>query len=812
MGRRTSGRTLGLVIALLLCLSQVTGAQRHVDPGDAALAERFARLAQDSFQDAPAGVPQIEQATALLQAAIKLNPTEQRFPRLLADAQLAAGNAPAALAALAQYRALVPHDRFAQIQSIQLYAAKMNTADARIAYYADLLPREQIPTEVRSYAAVALAGLHLERSEAGEATAAITRALELNPLNIDALELNLQDKLAHAPPGERVEAILALLRANPALAEPAALLGAELAAAGLTDDAISWHVLAMNLFSRRGEAPPLDLAKRYAALLLISEQLPQADTFLSQLLEVDAADLRLHELRLLGIRAQQDQQAFEDALRRTRIVLQNRLLSIRQHLGDENITLLPLDATNLGPGVDVAALTERVKSDDRPAMRELLTGVLVDTAWIHLYFNNKPAEAAPYIAALKTLLPADSAVIARLDGWVFLREGKPKEATVKLSAVADRSFYASLGLFMLNVREQTGLPDGAADTLKAHLSGLEGAYLTSEARTLQVQRPTSEFEADLRQRIRRFPQDWLKILDQPTNFYIVRAEPVQIAHDFGEPMLVRVSIQNLGSYDLTIGERGVIRPGLWFSVQARGMAQQTFPAAAFDTLRGLSVLKPGQSIAQTLRLDQGELHEFLRTHPTVAIQLFASVTTNPVPAENGISAGPAGITMQFPKVVARLSAPLNAATRQRINTALESGASSEQMRTLQLAARYIEMYSNPPAETSEDVKRQMTTLAEDLIASLRRSTGNTDANIASWASFLFAGVAPAEQRPAMIRQMLAAPEWQKRLLALVASRGLPADEQRAIIDAIPEDADPIVAAYAQARLAAAPSVTAPAEE
>src|SRR5699024_7395427 len=108
------------------------------------------------------------------------SPQDPRFPRLLVEARLKVGDTGGAIDALNAYRKINPGDRVAQIQLIDLYATRMQTADARLAYLQDLLGRETLPDEVRSHVAAECAELLLERSQ-DEAAKMVAQALELFP-------------------------------------------------------------------------------------------------------------------------------------------------------------------------------------------------------------------------------------------------------------------------------------------------------------------------------------------------------------------------------------------------------------------------------------------------------------------------------------------------------------------------------------------------------------------------------------------------------------------------------------------------------
>src|SRR5688500_12187717 len=101
-------------LLLLVALLGAGPATAPVDPGNAAMAEHFAQLAQMAVSTRAITPETLRQSVALLKAATKLKPTEVRFARLLAGAALQAGDTDTAYAAYCAIKDLVPTDRGAQ--------------------------------------------------------------------------------------------------------------------------------------------------------------------------------------------------------------------------------------------------------------------------------------------------------------------------------------------------------------------------------------------------------------------------------------------------------------------------------------------------------------------------------------------------------------------------------------------------------------------------------------------------------------------------------------------------------------------------
>src|SRR5687767_4062717 len=129
-------RTSTALIAILGLLVPAAAA-RGADPaplpdGHAAMAEHFAQLAQLAVSTRAITPETLRQSIALLKAAAKLNPTEVRFARLLAEAALQAGDTDTAYDAYKAVTKIDANDVGAQLRLIDLHAGRQQSADKRL--------------------------------------------------------------------------------------------------------------------------------------------------------------------------------------------------------------------------------------------------------------------------------------------------------------------------------------------------------------------------------------------------------------------------------------------------------------------------------------------------------------------------------------------------------------------------------------------------------------------------------------------------------------------------------------------------------
>ncbi|HEY7087340.1 MAG TPA: hypothetical protein VH518_04575, partial [Tepidisphaeraceae bacterium] len=435
-------RTLSMitVLGLLVCVPAYADAPKPAISADesaanGAMAERLAQMAQASLAGKQIVPATLRQSAALLEQACALNPREARFPRLLTEAylqlmsQLDKEGQPiddirtSTLASLKRYMDLEPSDQPAKIQYIDLQNGKFDSGDARKAYLNQLVNSDQLPAEVRSHAAVLMAQLAVERAEPDESAQFVDVALRLFPLSPEALRMKYGLLTADTPPAQRSALLVQILRSNPS--QPWAMndLARTLAGVGLVDLSLNWSQTAFALTQRMGMPPNLSIVTGYAAELVVADQLTTAQAYVKKLVEADPTNSDAAFLSLLIAKRGAKDDEIAAAVEATRGTLNTRLSRISDTLNSRQpaegaASTQPVSNIDI-PG-DIKLLTERKDID----LTANYAAGLADQAWLDIYFNNKPADAQGYLEALRHLIPADSAILARLEGWSFLVDNK----------------------------------------------------------------------------------------------------------------------------------------------------------------------------------------------------------------------------------------------------------------------------------------------------------------------------------------------------------------------------------------------------
>src|SRR4029079_11603950 len=106
------------VLPIVLGIVSRVGAQAPApSSGDVVLAEKFGEMAQSSLRVKQITKSAWAESAALYREAMRLNPTEPRYPRLLVDLMLTTHDEQGAIEALTVYRKLRPNDQVPQIQA-----------------------------------------------------------------------------------------------------------------------------------------------------------------------------------------------------------------------------------------------------------------------------------------------------------------------------------------------------------------------------------------------------------------------------------------------------------------------------------------------------------------------------------------------------------------------------------------------------------------------------------------------------------------------------------------------------------------------
>jgi tetratricopeptide (TPR) repeat protein len=794
-------KTVVGVLSLVMGLSMAAAASaQEASPADVALAERFFTLSQ-RVMPSPATQPtaeapyQYQQCAAMLKAAAKLDPAEPRFPRLLADALLQVGDEPGAIEAMKAYRKLRPGDQGAQLELINLYMEQIETLQGRIKYLKDLSERESVPKEVRSAVAERGAELLYEKGDEGQTLAWLDQALSLNPLNGRALEMKYRLTKAKATPGQRLSMVLGLLRANPTQYAVVAEAAWQMSMQGMVSQSILWYSQADRLAILAQMPVPYEVGLNYASELVLANKSTEAATILDQMIAGNPADYIALVLR--AVAEKHTGKPNDQALGKLKTQAWNAL--VRQVIvagGDKpaDPTTRPADEDRL-PAPDITAAVQKAQSGKAgPKLR--LRQAVEELAWFAVYMDGQTDAAKKLMDQLAPLVEPSDAIAMRIAGWIYLLQEKKDEARVKLSAAAnaaDKDALAALGLVRLMDNPQQAKAEGQK-LLERQPAGVLGALLwdgLADAK-LECRIMPSADAGGLIDALEKFPKEWLEIDSNPQKFYQVRGEPLKVVHRYGEPIIGRITLQNLSDYDITIGVDGTIQPVALIEVQPQGwIRQQVGPARIFERVNEQLVLRPRQSVIVKTRLDQQELSQSLDNNPVPAITLTGNVRTNTL--DNGIP-GPAGMAAVFGKPIERGAFPVTPQALEKLGTEVAQADNKDRLSAMDLAVRLAAgMVSSP-----QEAERQLGKMLADKV---RLNRSSPDGSVRAWALCLSALLEKGQEQSRAVHAMAEDKDWRAQLLSLVAMQELPGEEKQALLEQVQKQAtEPLVREFAKAGL------------
>lgn len=775
-----------ICLLFLFCSLPVWAFDTSDPVGERVLAEKMATLAQAVMGAQSITDSNWQQSESLLEAAARLNPSESRFQKLLFEARIELDDRKGALEALKAYSALEPDDQWAQCRIISMYALDMESADARLKYYTDLVEIDTLAAPVRSFVASQCAQLMFDRSQDEDGVAMLKRALEFNPVNPEAVRMNYEIALARGTAADRVIALGMLLRSNPAQPAVMVRMADELADAGLLSDSITWYQLSFATGARLGVGVDGDAYLDCMAALILSDQTKQADATLQTILSGDPTNVTACYLHLLCARRSGDKDAIAQAIELARTAMLERLYATHRAIANADPTTQPSgDLASRLP--DLAADVRKLQELKDDALTAAFIADLSDLAWLQIYFAGDAASAAPLVDALRSLLPPDNDTVPRLEGWTFLANSRNDEARVKLSAVAPRDPLSALGMLRLADSNEQAVAQ-AGKLLSENPSGLMGAFIADAVRELGAKPAPMEGLEEVKAALAKFPKRWLDFLEKPQEFYALRGDGLKVSHAFGEPMYADITLVNNSEFDIALGEDGAIRSDLWIDAGMRGPGN--LPITSYERLNKVLVLKRGVPVTQRIRIDNAQMNRAFEQAPIMAWQIYVSFFTNPVTVRGQVIPGPGGVRAMLKRVVERSGSPQT--LLPKLTQQLSTGNSDEKIRATAVLAEYARGWSNEKAP--DEAKAQ----AKTIVARLEDVATDPSPCVSAWAAYVLASLQPNEKMGQAIQQLAAHPYWVGRVIALAGSGNLPREDGNALCEKLKSDPDPIVARFAAA--------------
>ena len=786
--------------------------QASQDPdGSIALAERLATAAHQLFRQKPIPVNALQMSAELYRAAMKLDPGEPRFARSLADILMELNDDAGAIQALRDYLNVDKYDarddQTAQLQLIDLYLSSdaMESVDQRLSYLRYLLSKQTISASVKSEIALRAARLLMDRGQNDQAMKLLDSARVLNPMNLQALRIRYILTQETALPVDRVQQLLEILRANPADPVVASRLAEQLAQLGLVEPAVAWYALADELYSATNIRADPAFVLGAGSELFIAKHTDEAKALVNMYNgslpdDADGWFISLSALKYQLAVFPNDQQMQADyatLIRKASIAISNRLQSIRKLSGDLTATTRPVDSPDETVLPDLSDDPLRLNSPQARQLLDPYQGTLTSLAWLDLYYRQAADLARPLIKALARLAPEDDVALKRLRAWAQYVDGDAKGALVKLRAMGDDPL-SQLGVILIELddpRTKGRAILQAQRLINDHPSGVIGAVLWGELSRLHVKIDPSPASGAVATLVSAVPQSFLALLREPKTFYDVQVTPLKPTFEFGEPVLVRVTLLNAGGV-LAIGDDCAIHPELWFDARLMGIANQGFYGAAIGRLDQRLVLGPGESVSTVVRIDQDALHPLFSSKPQYDLLISVSVVLNPVEVKQADRYQPpqaqpgVGGYAQIAPTFARESVPIQSLDqRNMLYQRVDSGDGGEKIRALDILSAYV-----PVLATMGD---QAKPVLDEFVAKVHLTDPGPSPSVQAYQKFLVTEMAQGDDRANSLASMVSEEHWQTRLLALILAGDM-GGKGIAVADQLAADPDPIVKSYAEA--------------
>jgi hypothetical protein len=630
----------------------------------------------------------------------------------------------------------------------------------------------------------------------------------LNPMNLQALRIRYILTQDTAMPVDRVQQLLGILQANPSDPVVASRLAEQLAQLGLVDPAITWYGLANQLYSATKAMADPAFVLGASSQLLIGKHADEAKELASRYNAAlpDDADgwfmsLSALKFQLAIFPGNQDMQADYAALmRKASIAVSNRLQTIRKVSGDETATTRPIDSPDDTVLPDLSDDPIRMKAARARLLVAPYEATLSSLAWLDLYYRRAAAPAAPLIDALARLVPGDDVTLRRLRAWQQYVGGDAKGALPKLKALAGLDPLAELGVILIEL--DNPLTKGRAilqaqRLIDEHPSGVIGAVLWAEFNRLHVRIDPSPASGAVATLVNSIPQSFLVLLQAPKTFYDVQVTPLKPIFEFGEPALVRVTLQNVSDVDLAIGDDCALHPELWFDARLTGMLSRAIYGAAIGRLDQRLVLGPGDSVSTVVRIDQDALHDLFSTKPQLDLMVNLSLVLNPTQVKPAgrlqtpqAQPGAGGYTQPV-QTIARESIPIRTSEqRTAFYQRLDSDDGGEKIRAMDVIASFIQVLNDMKDPENKPV-------LDEFIAKIHLLDVGSSPSVQAYQKYLLTTLAQGDDRANSLAAMVTDEHWQARLLALILANDM-GSKGIALADQLSADQDPIVKSYAEA--------------
>lgn len=280
---------------------------------------------------------------------------------------------------------------------------------------------------------------------------------------------------------------------------------------------------------------------------------------------------------------------------------------------------------------------------------------LAERAWFEWRFLDQPATARITAEEARRLLGADprrnpwgpqaAATVQRI--WAITHLGPPSSADEQRQAQeylanlsgGDAGAAAALVEYLVEANRLeeaqqvlTGLPVRARSfplgVLTRTGSGWRRLAAIAQERGLTLPPPSPQ--ADLvAQHVAEFEDAYVQLARDPGAFVRLRLAPLSESYRPGEPVTVRLVLENTGSVPLPLGVPGLLSRQVMLEVRATVAGSRPVRQYVPAVFAAPRYLQPAQSISVDVNLGQGYLRELLMYNPLSPVELQVTMIVQP---------------------------------------------------------------------------------------------------------------------------------------------------------------------------------------
>jgi len=572
-----------------------------------------------SLAYAPDGTPaRGARMLALCQAAQKLYPTDPKLNALLANIYEIQEDFDKAAAAVKVQLDQSPNTHELGLAYLRLGEQARSSVKDRLEFLLSVAEDKNQSPSLRAQAYSNMGDLYLRQSDRPSAEKVYKQALDLDSQLPSAIigQLAMLDK---KDTGLYVQTLLSLIKASPTYSGAARELGAAISKAGLQEQAVGFLGYAWQLDRRDSDRIDEGLALQYFDVLLDAGQYRQAVEIMVPVMDKMKSPspefLSLLLEAYVGVNDKEKVLAVREALRKSVDFSEEAVRTSPALLREMAWYLLVSDVlTNEVLRVHTA------RDAALKAIEDLKDAGKTDAL---LQLTRAAADAK-----IEALRPAD------------VRSDEPLK---KLQQLATNDPYAAYFLAeqMLKSGNDKANPDRVRRGAEILRNGLSLGYggrawrlLSQIAHRHSIPQPTTQSTKVVGDLVEAWLKDNQPTIDMamsPEKYLAVTISPTQRVFEALKPIEVEVKIRNISGSDIPMGASGLCSPVVRLSVIAnsRGITE-TFDNLPLAVLPCSRMLKAGEEVSTTVRIDVGELEAYLQRRPLDISSFIVSGMLDPV--------------------------------------------------------------------------------------------------------------------------------------------------------------------------------------